>query len=166
MGWISFFLSGTFAMALHTRAPIENLCKARELARKDCRLMLTPYDVQISKVKITWNDSKWTAIADAPMPTDDAQWEKVALTPMKKRWLIQFWIWDGGKGAPKVQSLHWIVGEIVKQTFVVRADQILRKREVRPTTPVRYMYDKMISHKLKATGDTIQWTAGRQSGSF
>lgn len=141
-------------------------CSRLELERRDCHLLLKPYDVRISRLKVTWFDGTWTNIADAPMSDEKNEWDKMALEKIEDRLILQFWIWDAGKGEAKVQSLHWIVGEFKDKNFVTRLDQIVRKREVKNTQPVSYTYDRPIPHSLKKTKSGVQWTVGHDSGSI
>ena len=141
-------------------------CTKRELARRDCNLKLRPFEVQLSKMKVTWSDGTWTSIADAPLPGDGNQWEKASLGKIGKRWILQMWIWDVGKGEAKVQSLHWVVAEMDEHISHIRVNEIVRKRKVKMTTPVTYSYDPFVKHNLKLTGNVIHWTVGGKSSTF
>jgi len=144
----------------------KTLCTTLENKRRDCRLQLSSYDVQLSRVKITWSDGTWKNIADAPLPDENFQWDKVSFEKINDRWFLQFWIWDAGKGEAKVQSLHWIVGELKDKKFVAYVDEIVRKREVHATQPISYTYDRVVPHSLKKTKAEVQWTVGHNTGTI
>jgi hypothetical protein len=163
MAWIFILLFSQYSEAWHRG---EAHCSARDLARKDCHMHVRPYDVQVTKTKITWSDGTWTSIADSPMASDEMQWDKVTVNKMGQRWILQCWVWDAGKGEPKAQSLHWIVGELDAHKYSPRIDQVLRKRVTRTSKPGTYTYDRWVPHSLGPTANIIKWTAGRQSGSF
>jgi hypothetical protein len=167
MAWIFFFILQIFPIQSGAM-PSKNhaQCSAKELMRKDCSLSLGKYKVQISKVKITWNDGTWASIGDLPMPGDNVEWEKITFAKIGDRFLLQFWIWDPGNGQPKVQSLHWLVGELKDRLFTNKLNQLIRKREVLMTTPVSYSYDRLVPHSLKETKGTLKWQAGRLNGSI
>jgi len=141
-------------------------CLAKELQRKDCELTLKPYKVQLSGLKITWSDGTWTSIGDAPMVEEKFQWEKVNFQNFEKRHILQFWIWDDGKGEAKVQSLHWVVMELKEKQLIPHIDKIVRKREVRETKPVSYTYDSLTPHSLKKIKGGLRWTVGRNAGTI
>lgn len=139
-------------------------CSKKELERKDCLLRLSSYKVQISKLKVTWSDGSWTAIADLPMVQEDFHWQEAKLAKMGTRWVLQIWIWDAGKGEAKVESLHWLVSELKDRAFFPKLDKVVRKREVRATPPGSYSYDREVPHGLKPAKGGLRWTAGRDSG--
>lgn len=165
---LSFLFSWAISFALPPvpTAKPHSQCFAKELQRKDCELTIKPYRVQVSRVKVTWSDGTWTSIADAPLPDEKFQWEKVTLQKIDGRWILQFWIWDDGKGEAKVQSLHWVVVELKEKQLVASTDQIVRKRVVRATEPVSYTYDREIPHSLKKIKGGLQWTVGKNAGTI
>jgi hypothetical protein len=185
MAGIIFFILGFFSLvqANVKTPPPHVICSAKEIKLRDCSLALKPYEIVVSRVKITWSDGTWKSIADTPMSDEKFVWEKVTVEKFANRFIMQFWIWDDGPKAdlpksavasppaapsqqPKVQSLHWVVGEFRDQRYIQQSDQVVRKREVRSTTPVTYNYDKWIKHQLKVSKPDIEWTVGRFSGKF
>jgi hypothetical protein len=164
MSWLTVLLLSAFTLG----APQNEQCPKRGLERKDCLLKQGAFQVQVSKLKITWNDGTWTNIADIPVSGDDYQWEKIELSQLSGRWMLQMWVWDGGKGEAKVQSLHWLVGEMKDRKFTTALNQIVRRREVHATQPVSYTYDKLTPHSLvvvrKGSGKSLHWTVDKQSG--
>jgi hypothetical protein len=164
---LAYATSGHAALGSHVaRSAARTQCSQQELKRRDCSLTLAPYKVQLSHVKITWSDGTWTSIGDAPLSDEKFTWEKVNFQKMDGRFLLQFWIWDNGKGEAKVQSLHWVVLELKQKQLIAHLDQIVRKREVRGTEPVSYTYDRMIPHSIKKNKDGLQWTVEKNTGNI
>lgn len=167
-----FILAFIFSRAITYASPKppapkqKTQCTALENKRRDCRLELPPFELQVSRLKITWTDGTWKNIADTPLPEENFQWDKISFEKINDRRFLELWIWDAGKGEAKVQSLHWIVGELKDKKFVVHLDEIVRKREVRATQPVSYTYDRVIPHSLKKTQAEVQWTVGRNTGTI
>src|ERR1044072_8811456 len=97
---IVFFLAAMLAYAAPAKKPVvpSDACNAKALERKDCLLKLSTYQIQISRLKVNWNDGRWTGIADAPMPDEKFDWEKIEAKKFGNRMIVQFWIWDGGAG--------------------------------------------------------------------
>lgn len=161
MAWIFILWAASVGMA-----STGSQCLQRDLERKDCLLRLKPYNVQVSRVKVTWSDGTWTSIADAPLPDEKFQWEKVRLDQVAHRWLVQFWIWDSGQGQANVQSLHWVVAELSGHSLTIRLNQIVRRRHLKQGTAKSYTYDPWIAHSLKAKANVIYWSFGRTNGLF
>jgi hypothetical protein len=163
---ISFSLAISYATPAAKPSPPHLQCSGKELKRRDCELSLKPYKTQLSSAKITWSDGTWTSIADAPLPGDKFDWEKVKIEKINNRYFIEYWIWDDGKGEAKIESLHWIVVELNERNALPQFDKIVRKREVRVTQPVSYSYDKMIPHALKKSKAGLQWSVGKEAGTI
>ena len=140
------------------------ICSTKELKLRDCVLTLKPYEILVSRVKVKWSDGTWRSIADAPMPDEKFEWEKLKVDKIAGRWILQFWIWNSGRGEAKVQSLHWVVAELNERKYLPLLDQVVRKRKVRATTPVAYGYDDLIPHQLKPMKNEIEWSVGRHKG--
>jgi hypothetical protein len=166
MSWILFLLP--LAMAAPFKHAVRNhtQCTHKEIERKDCLLRVGTLQLQVSQKKLTWNDGTWTSIVDAPMTEDANVWDKMKLEnkTLAKRTIFQAWIWDAALGENKVESLHWIVGELKERQYVPYLDEIVRKRRVKPTTPVTYSYDPLIPHQIKTVKKELTWVVGHRNG--
>lgn len=146
-------------------------CTARDLERQDCLLKKKPLELQLSSRKVAWSDGVWNKIDNLPFSGEGFVWEKIVLREIKKRAILQMWIWDLPAGEAQVQNLHWIVIEFRNHKMKVIAQEIVRKRHPKPRSdekePVSYLNDPMDPHGLKeAKGDRLKWTHGEKSGEF
>lgn len=169
MNWIYQII---FAAALgltggQVFAADKNTCTAKDLARRDCRLILGTVNVRLLPQSVAWYDGTWHTVEEMPLKDQQSDWEKVDLHTLGGRLILQMWIWDKGVETSKVQSQHWLVTELQNRKFKILADGTVRKRRpkaqdgLKAAEPVKFLYDSVIEHSLKpAKNGDLEWTLG------
>lgn len=163
MQWsvVFFFIFSTAVWA----KPSKLVCKRKELARQDCRLVYKGHELRLLSASIAWHDGVWHTVDEMPMKGDGVQWEKVKLEIFKDWPVLQLWLWGPGAGETKVQSLHWYVIGPSKQKLNRMAEGVVRKRRRKLDSPEEkpvYTYDASEKHSLRALkGGNLEWTLGR-----
>lgn len=170
-----FISSGVLAKGEKT------VCRSKEVQARDCELRSRPYVFRLLVESISWNDSTWHKVDPIPLKGEGTSWEKVTLSMIKGRPVLQLWIWDKPVGETQVQSLNWYIVGIAKekQELKVLDSGVVRKRrqktqqasaEGAPTPTAapasvkapEYLYDGWETHGLKISKDGhIEMTLGR-----
>lgn len=138
----------------------------------DCHLHAGRYDVRLLPKTIAWNDGTWHTVDQMPLKGGAAAWEKMHLAILNGWPVLQLWLWDKGGNETEVESLHWIVGDLIpERAFNPVAEGIVRKRRQEPVDPPpeegapvqpakkpRFLYDTWETFKLSAgSKGTLVW---------
>lgn len=154
--------------SLEPQSIVRERCLGVALTEKECDLKSKPMRVHVSAQKITWNDQRWTSLADFPVPAKkQMEWQSLDLVKLGGRWFMEISVWENSDQAVPVQHLHWIVTEITGQKMKVWTDQIIRRR--RPFADgKRDQTGTAVRHGLRKAAGTKhwEWFAGNQKGSL
>ncbi len=139
----------------------KSVCGDRELARKDCRLVLRPYEIRMTQDTITWFDGTWRTVDDLPLKGEGVEWQKARFEILNGAPILQLWLWDPGQGETKVQSLHWYVTTARDRKLRILAEGVVRKRRQKvvneDSDKHQFIYDAMEPHSLKAVKGALEW---------
>jgi hypothetical protein len=145
----------------HTAMAANKLsCTAREIQRRDCKLNYVSYEIRLLPDTVVRDDGTWHTVDPMPLAGEGVDWEKIRVDVYQGWPVLQFWLWDKGTGEAQVQQLHWYVVDGQKANLKTLAENIVRRRRIRPpegeidpeelkkTKPV-FIYDGMEKHDLK-----------------
>lgn len=164
--------------ALIAHAAPKLSCNAKELQRRDCRLIQANYNLRLLDKTVAWNDGTWHTVEPMPLSGEGVSWEKINFEIMNGQPVLQMWLWDKGVGEAQVQSLHWFVADAERRKFTILAQGVVRKRRLKePLTGAeangapaaaaakkpKYLFDAWETHGLKKLKNgTLEWTLGRE----
>ncbi|MEZ4872909.1 MAG: hypothetical protein R2827_11885 [Bdellovibrionales bacterium] len=124
--------------------------------------------MKFSAEKIILDDSVRHSIFDFPHP-DNVGWNSLEIQNINERTLLIIKVWNKNEAAADVQSLRWVVYEVLPSQIKLVTDRVIQKRRSTKINGVAdFINDPMIEHSInkdKKTGQ-LMWTAGRHSQTF
>lgn len=141
-------------------------CTSNQLESFDCHLKISPYHLHFRKEKIHIDNKVWKKMHPFPIKGERVQWKEVVFKKLGRRFFVEVLAWDPPVGEAEVQSLRWVVFEVLKTKLNPRLDQVIQKRQRDfKSKDLAYQYDKSKKHKLDLNKkDQIYWFAGKKSG--
>ena len=96
-------------------------------------------------------------------------WADIGLKQVRQRTLLTLEVWNKSEDSADVQSLNWVVYEVLPQKLQLITDQVVQKRRKTKIdgTP-GFVNDPLTYHQVKPDKKTkkLRWYAGRHSGTF
>jgi hypothetical protein len=120
--------------------------------------------VRVGSEKTTISNSIWRSVVDIPFIGEQAFWHSVGLKKIDGRVFLEFKIWDNPVGEASIQSMYWVLLELVKGKVIPRLKQEIQKRRWDPESAVK-VFDKPAKTILKPVrSGKLHWQVGKQHG--
>jgi len=147
-------------------------CAKKELELKSCQLLLGEYHLNFSLDKITVNNGIWKEVHSLPFSGEKIMWERVQLSQLQGRYLVELEMWALPEGEAGIQNLNWSVYELKKVQWQKQVMEIIQKRrlqlsELKNKKKSQFHFDRKEDYGLKAEkSGKISWFVGRSQGLF
>lgn len=143
-------------------------CNQTELSLKDCALSDGNYKIHFFGSKLILNDGTWRAIAKIPLEGKMINWKSIKVKNIKKRKLIEMYLWSDPIGEAQVQSLHWFILQLRGVQYTIIVDKVVQKKTIlnKEGKVTKRVSDKMVRHGLQADKNHLYWYYKREKNKF
>lgn len=160
---VPIFVVLAFTIPVASGSKSKRTCSALEIQDKSCRLQAFGYEIVLNQTKFHVNNGVRRMILEMPIQDMQANWSQFRLSKIGGQYLLEMYLWSVPKTEAQLQSLQWFVYKIDRENVEKKIDQQVRYRRAILTndsqekTPMRYGYDPMEHHGIKAKGDKVFW---------
>lgn len=169
MFFLSFpLLTFTKSKKNSTGSNTKSSCLENEIKHQDCRLHAEPHSLRISESTIILNDSVRHSVHPFPYPNGTG-WEKIHFEKLNDRHILTVEVWTASQLETTVESLNWVILEVVPGNIIQHQSQVVRKRRATEKDGQPLLISGPSTyHKLSPIKNSkkIKWASGRHSGTF
>lgn len=141
-------------------------CTAEQLRQKNCLLVSGKSQYQFLRENLSVNDGVWKGVVTVPVEEAGTEWQSLRLINRAGRRFYELKIWTPPKEGVSLQSLHWVLVEILGTKTQLRLNQVIQKRRPIAGSKKGFLTDRLEKHTLNVKGKKLHWTVGHLKGDF
>ncbi len=141
-------------------------CTKEQLRQKNCLLQKDGGSYQFLRGNLSINDGVWKEVVKVPLEEKGTEWASLRLIERAHRKFYELKIWMPPDEGVSLQTLRWVIVELVGTKTELRLNQVIQKRRSFLEEKKTELMDKMEKHTLNVRGKKIHWTVGHLKGEF
>jgi hypothetical protein len=136
-------------------------CSKKELALKNCTIILKPYKISFWKEKFSISNGIGRSLVDLPLIQEKTEWDTIRFSTLGSARFVEFVAWQE-PNATDIQTKMWYVYEVHDEQATLKLEKSLYKRLL--VQDAKAKNDRPKKFGLKLVKKEVHWFIDREKG--